>query len=86
MKKLRTLLLQSVLTSKVQKVHSLLPADDCQDFDKVKASVLKAYELVPEAYRQKFCKLRKPKNLTYMEFAWERDALFDHWWQETLSS
>lgn len=48
-RKLWTLLLQSVLTSKVPKVHSLLPADDCQNFDKVKALDLKAYKLVPEA-------------------------------------
>ena len=49
-KKLWTLLLQSVLTVKVMKVYLFLLVDDCQDFDKVKALVLKSYELVSEAY------------------------------------
>lgn len=78
-KKLWTLLLQSVLTGKSQKVYSLLSADECQDFDKVKAAVLKAYELVPEAYRQKCCKLRKPENQTYIEFFREKETVFDRW-------
>ena len=55
-----TLLLQCVLSGKAQRVYSSLPAEDSLDFDKVKAAVLGAYELVPEAYRQRFRRLKKP--------------------------
>ena len=37
---------QSVLNSKVQRVYSLLLADNILDFDKVKVAVLKAYHLL----------------------------------------
>ena len=45
----------------------------------VKQAVLKAYELVPEAYRQNFwnCKLKDKQ--TYIEFARDKEALFDRW-------
>ena len=47
----------------------------------VKAAVLRAYELVPEAYRQKFRSHRKSPSRTYMyvEFAREMGTLFDRW-------
>ena len=35
----------------------------------MKTSVLNAYELVPEAYRQKFRESRKDEAQTYVEFA-----------------
>lgn len=54
-----TLLLQSVLRGKAQEAYSALSSEQSSDFDKVKQAVLKAYELVPEAYRQKFRNTRK---------------------------
>lgn len=53
----RTLLLQGVLTGKAQ-VFSALSVGDNGSYHLVKAAVLKAYELVPEAYRQRFRSLR----------------------------
>ena len=48
----------------------------------MKETVLKAYELVPEAYRQKFRNLkRKPSNQTYVEFARDKMNLYDRWLQ-----
>lgn len=44
----------------------------------MKVSVLRVYELVPEAYRQKFRNLRKTDE-TYVEFVREKESLFDHW-------
>jgi len=41
--------------------------------------ILKAYELVPEAYRQKFRNLTKQDSQTYIEFAGQKEALFDRW-------
>lgn len=48
-------------------------------FDKVKAAVLRAYELVPEVYRQKFRRLRTKQDQTFVEFVREKVALFDRW-------
>ena len=45
----------------------------------VKELILKGYELVPEAYRQKFRNLTKPSSKTFIEFAQEKAQLFDRW-------
>jgi hypothetical protein len=45
----------------------------------VKDLILKSYELVPEAYRQKFRDCRKYFNQTYAEFARIKEQLFDRW-------
>uniref|UniRef100_A0A8C6KFK7 CCHC-type domain-containing protein n=1 Tax=Nothobranchius furzeri TaxID=105023 RepID=A0A8C6KFK7_NOTFU len=74
------LLLQCKLCGKAQEVISSLSTHDGTDYDKVKEAVLKAYELVPEAYRQKFRTLRKRNETqTYVEFAREKNGLFDKW-------
>ena len=54
-----TILVQSVLRGKVQKNYSSLSLDNSTDYDDVKKAVLKAYELVLEAYRQKFRNTKK---------------------------
>ena len=73
------LLLQSVLKGKAQEAYSALSVTDCSDYVTVKASILRAYELVPEAYRQKFRHYRKQDNQTYVEFAHEKEVYFDRW-------
>lgn len=47
-----TLLLQSGLVGKARAVYSALSVEDSSQYDTVKMSILRAYELVPEAYRQ----------------------------------
>ena len=42
---------------------------------------MNAYELVPEAYRQKFKKLTKTGNQTYVEFARQEEIVFDRWYR-----
>ena len=42
-------------------------------------AILRAYELVPEAYRQKFRGHKKTSAQTYVEFAREKGTLFDKW-------
>ena len=49
-----TLLLQSVLVGKAQEAYSALSIEQSSNYDLVKEVILKAYELVPEAYRQHF--------------------------------
>ena len=54
-----TLLLQSVVIGKAREIYTQLSLEQSSDYDKVKELILKAYELVPEAYRQKFRDCRK---------------------------
>ena len=53
--------------------------DQSSDYDVVKGAILKAYELVPEAYRQKFYGCRKEESQTYAEFTQTKENLFDRW-------
>ena len=48
-------------------------------YDEVRKAILKAYELVPKAFRQKLRDSRKQDGQTYVEFAREKEALFDRW-------
>lgn len=48
------LLLQCKLFGKAQDAVAALAVEDSLNYELVKAAVLRAYELVPEAYRQKF--------------------------------
>ncbi|XP_059812926.1 reticulocyte-binding protein homolog 2a-like [Hypanus sabinus] len=74
-------LLQSVLKGKAQRAYTALSMEEeeVENYDKVKAAILRTYELVPEAYRQKFRNLKKGWNQTYIEFAYEKGVLLDHW-------
>ncbi|VDH93391.1 protocadherin Fat 4 [Mytilus galloprovincialis] len=54
-----TTMLQSVFEGKAAEIYSALPSEKSSDYDTVKQEVLKAYELVPEAYRQKFRSYKK---------------------------
>lgn len=74
-----TLLLQSVLIGKARDVYTQLSVDQASDYDSVKELILKGYELVPEAYRQKFRNSAKQTNQTYVEFARNKEQLFDRW-------
>ena len=74
-----SIMLQSVLIGKASEAFSTLSVDNSSDYDKVKAAILKAYELVPEAYRQKFRNTRKANEQTHVEFAREQEQLFDRW-------
>ena len=42
-------------------------------------AILKVYELMPEAYRQTFRNATKHGSQTYLEFARQKEVLFD-WW------
>ncbi|RXN38034.1 Retrovirus-related Pol poly from transposon [Labeo rohita] len=56
---IRIVMLQTVITGKAQEAYAALTMEDRKDYDKVKVAILKAYELVPEAYRQRFRSWRK---------------------------
>ncbi|XP_069174520.1 uncharacterized protein [Procambarus clarkii] len=73
------IMIQSVLTGKAQIAYSTLSLDDSSDYDKVKKVVLMAYQLVPEAYRQKFRNLKKTSEHTFTKFATIKERLFQEW-------
>ena len=51
--------------------------EQTSDYQTVKGTILKAYELVPEDNRQKFRNFKKEADRTHVEFAREKDRLFD---------
>ena len=69
-----TMLLQSVITGKAQ-----LSVPQASDYDSVKQLILKGYELVPDAYRQRFRNCEKESKQTYVEFPRTKKRLFDCW-------
>ncbi len=56
----------------------VLPIEQSLDYDVVKAAVIHAYELVPEAYCQRFQGTSKTAKQTF-EFAQEKRTLFEKW-------
>ena len=73
------LLLQSVLVGKAQEIYGSLSVEQSSNYEHVKEAILKAYELVPEAYRQKFRNYLKYDSKTHVEFAREKGNLFNRW-------
>ena len=74
-----TLLLQSVLIGKAREIYTQLAVEQSHHYETVKELILKGYELVPEAYRQKFRNCNKNSNQTHVEFARSKEQLFDRW-------
>lgn len=73
------MLLQSVLLGKAREIYTQLTVEQASSYDTVKELILKGYELVPEAYRQKFRNCVKISSQTYVEFARSKEQLFDRW-------
>ena len=74
-----TLLLQSVIIGKAQEIYTQLTVEQSSSYDTVKDLILKAYELIPEAYRQTFRNCKKENEQTHVEFARTKEQLFDRW-------
>lgn len=75
----RTVLLQCVFTGKAQEAYLALTLRESRVYATVKTAVLRAYELVPEAYRQRFRTWEKSVKQTHMEFARELCTHFSRW-------
>ena len=75
-----TLLLKSTLIEKAREAYSALTIEESLQYNIVKAAVLKAYELVPEAYRQRFRNAIKKNDQTFVEFARDKETLFNRWY------
>ncbi len=57
-----------------------MSSEDCQSYEKIKSAVLKAYECVPEAYRQRFRACRKEHKQSHLEFVQDLRKYFTHWY------
>ncbi len=75
----RMFMLQSVFTGKAQEAYSSLSVEDATDYLTVKNAVLRAYELVPEAYRQKCRSWKKTDSQTHVEFVHDISMYFNCW-------
>ena len=64
---------------KAREIYSSLSIGQCHDYEVVKQEVLKVYELVPEAYRQKFRNTRKQTNQIHVEFGRVQEQILDRW-------
>ena len=64
-------LLQSVLVGKTQEIYGSLSVEQSSNYEHVKEAILKAYELVPEAYKQKF--------RNYLKYDREKENFFNRW-------
>ena len=75
----RTLLLQTVLVGRGQKAFVALPSAERKVYTCVKDAVLRSYELIPEAYRQRFRSWKKADRQTYGELARDLTSSFTRW-------
>ncbi len=71
--------MQCVFTGRAQEAFSCLNTQDSENYDCVKSAVLKACELVPEAYRQRFRGWQKSEKQTHVEFVREIQTHFNRW-------
>ena len=67
------------MLGKAREIYTQLGVEQSHHYEAVKELILKGYELVPEAYRQKFRNCKKDSNQTHVEFARSKEQLFDKW-------
>lgn len=71
-------LVRRELTGKAQEAYAALNAT-VNDYASVKKAILRAYELVPEAYRQQFRSEKLQSGHTYGDLARQQELLLDKW-------
>lgn len=71
--------LASVLTGKARDAFVRIPAEESNDYDKVRRAILRRYELTSEAYRLKFRTTRKEREDTYEEWRVILQGFAERW-------
>ena len=61
-------MLHTVFTGKARQAYNDLSDEKSKDYETVKQTVLKVYELIPEAYRLKFRARKMSEGETHVEF------------------
>ena len=75
----RTLLLQTVFTGRAQDAFVALSLTERKQYRCVKEAVLRAFEQVPEYYRQRFRNWKRGERQTYAEVGRDLVAFFTRW-------
>ena len=75
------MLLQSALVGKAMdmEAYSSLSVEQSSDYEIIEREILKANELVPEAYRKRFWEMKYTEGQTFLQFARQKEALFNRW-------
>ncbi|KAK4296245.1 hypothetical protein Pmani_031245 [Petrolisthes manimaculis] len=74
-----TFMLQPVLIGRARTTYVSVTSDVRKDYRLLKQAILGAYQLRPEAYRQRFRKVHKRKDQTHVEFVSQMTNSFDLW-------
>ena len=72
-------LIQSALKGKGLSAYLALNEVECKSYDSVKETILQAYQLTAEYYRNKFRNSRKNYSESYIEFAHDITKLMNRW-------
>ena len=72
------ILVQNRLTGKALKACSVLSEVDCT-YDKIKAAILQAYELIPDRHRQNFRECKRDHKESYSDFCAQLSRLAEKW-------
>ncbi|XP_068238461.1 uncharacterized protein [Palaemon carinicauda] len=74
-----TVLIQCRLVGKAMRVYNALEEEVARDYQKVKALILKSYDLAAEAYCLQFLNYTKHPAQSFVEFARVTEEQFDDW-------
>ncbi|XP_069169545.1 uncharacterized protein [Procambarus clarkii] len=72
-------IMQSQFKGRSQEVFTSLPDSHSFDYDFVKKSILNAYQLNPEAHRQRFRNLRRTSDQTIADFTRQKTKFCNRW-------
>ncbi|XP_069187486.1 GRB10-interacting GYF protein 2-like isoform X2 [Procambarus clarkii] len=72
-------LVQLRLTGAAREAYTQLSLEECQDYATVKSSILRSFQLTPEAYRKRFREMIKVGACTFAETARDLERRFQKW-------
>ncbi|XP_069159261.1 uncharacterized protein [Procambarus clarkii] len=72
-------LVQLRLTGAAREAYTQLSLEECQDYATVKSSILRSFQLTPEAYRKRFREMVKVGACTFAETARDLERRFQKW-------
>ncbi|XP_069159732.1 uncharacterized protein [Procambarus clarkii] len=72
-------LVQLRLTGAAREAYTQLSLEECQDYATVKSSILRSFQLTPEAYRKRFREMMKVGACTFAETARDLERRFQKW-------
>ena len=71
--------LSALLQGKALDVYALMPKEDALNYDKLKAALLKRYELTEEGFKRKYKKRRPENGETFQQFTTRMKSYFTRW-------